>query len=307
VASFKEVDYQLHQPHSPASVHCHLSSTESYFLSTILTSFKPSMFKHSAHKILLMKATTKLLYLLIFSTVFFSCKNDKEEFQTEPLTDYIPLTEGKYIIYRVDSTVFPDFGRKTEVHVYQEKHIIDAKITDVLGRESYRVFRFLRDSAGKQPWASSGSYMITPTNAATEVIENNLRFIKLVSPLKLDGTWKGNRFLPDEPYDPLYDFNNDFDIADWDYTYTSMGETISLNNKTINDVITVDGIDDVVNVPVTDPANYGSINHQQEKYAKGIGMVFQELTMWEYQPNTGGSGGGFKVGFGVKRSMIDHN
>jgi hypothetical protein len=254
-----------------------------------------------------MKATSRLLYLLIVSAFFVSCKSDSEEFQTESLSDYIPLTAGKYITYRVDSTVFPDFGRKTEVHVYQEKHQIDAKITDALGRESYRVFRYLRDSAGTQAWAPSGSYMITPTATTTEVIEDNLRFIKLVSPLKMDGTWKGNRFLPEEPYDPIYDFNNDFDIADWDYTYESLGETIMLNNKTINDVITVTGIDDIVNVPVTDPANYGSINHQQEKYAKGIGLVFQELIMWEYQPNTGGSGGGFKVGFGVKRSMIDHN
>jgi hypothetical protein len=254
-----------------------------------------------------MKASAKLLYSLIASALFISCKSDKEEFKTEPLADYIPTTAGKYIIYQVDSTVFTNFGRNTEVHVYQEKHVVDAKITDALGRESYRVFRFIRDSAGTQPWAPSGSYMITPTAGTVEMIENNLRFIRLVSPITVDGTWKGNRFLPDEPYDPIYEFNNDFDIADWDYTYTSVGESITLHNQTIDDVITVDGINDVVNVPVTDPANYGSINYEQEKYAKGIGMVFQELTMWEYQPNTGGSGGGFKVGFGVKRSMIDHN
>jgi hypothetical protein len=254
-----------------------------------------------------MKATAKLLYILVVTAIFLGCKSDKEEFKTEPLSDYIPTTAGKYIIYRVDSTVFPDFGRKTEIHVYQEKHVIDDKITDALGRDSYRVFRYLRDSAGKQPWVPSGSYMITPTATTTEVIENNLRFVKLAAPIKIDDTWKGNRYLPDEAYDPLYDFNNDFDIADWDYTYTSIGESIVLNNNTIKDVITVDGINDVVNVPVTDPANYGSINYQQEKYAKGIGMVFQELIMWEYQPNTGGSGGGFKVGFGVKRTMLDHN
>ena len=217
------------------------------------------------------------------------------------------LTAGKYITYQLDSTVFTEFGRKTEIHVYQEKHLVDTIITDGLGRDSYRVFRYLRDSAGTTPWVPAGSYMVTPTATTIELIENNLRFVKLISPFRVNGTWKANRFLPDEPYDPIYDFNNDFDIANWDYTYTSMGETITLNNKTINDVITVDGIDELVNVPVTDPDNYGAINYQQEKFAKGIGMVFQELIMWEYQPNTGGTGGGFKIGFGVKRTMIDHN
>ena len=41
----------------------------------------------------------------------------------------------------------------------------------------------------------------------------------------------------------------------------------------------------------------------QEFYAKGIGMVSQELVMWEYQPRNGG----YKVGFGVKHTMLNHN
>src|SRR5688572_22310622 len=195
------------------------------------------MFKHSSHKIHLMKATSKLLYFLILSTLFFSCKNEKEELQTDALSDYIPLTTEKYLLYQLDSTVFTEFGRKTEVHVFQEKHVVDALIKDALGRDSYRVFRYLRDSAGTTPWAPAGSYMITPTATTVELIENNLRFIKLVAPLSVDGTWKGNRYLPDEPYDPAFDFNNDFDIANWDYTYTSLDETITLKNKTYDDVI----------------------------------------------------------------------
>ena len=123
----------------------------------------------------------------------------------------------------------------------------------------------------------------------------------------VDGTWKGNRYLPDDAYHPAFDFNNDFDIANWEYTYTALDESLTLHQKTYNEVITVDGINELVNVPVTDLANYGSINYQQEKYAKGIGMIFQELIMWEYQPNTGGVGGGFKIGFGVKRTLLDHN
>jgi hypothetical protein len=35
-----------------------------------------------------------------------SCEKETEEFKTEAITDYLPLAVGKYITYRLDSTVF---------------------------------------------------------------------------------------------------------------------------------------------------------------------------------------------------------
>ena len=247
------------------------------------------------------------LLLFFCALVFLSCSKTTENLEIEQISDYVPLINGKYITYKVDSTVFTNFGRNTEVHTYQEKNLIDVQIQDGLGRPSFRVYRFLRDELGTEPWRSAGSYFITPLDNTVEVIENNLRFVKLALPLTATNTWKGNRFLPSEPYSAFYSFNNDLDIDTWDYTITSTGETIVLNGQTINNVLTVDAINDVINVPVSDPAAFGSISYQTEKYAKGIGLVFQELIMWEYQPNTSGSGGGYKIGFGVKRSIIDHN
>src|SRR5215212_10988239 len=93
-----------------------------------------------------------LLLLFLGTLVFFSCKKQNEEFITEPISDYIPLVPGKFITYRIDSTVFTNFGRNTEIHSYQEKNLIDAQVTDALGRTSYRVFRYLRDTLGIQAW-----------------------------------------------------------------------------------------------------------------------------------------------------------
>lgn len=245
------------------------------------------------------------LLLLISFTALIGCKKETETFETESLADYLPAQTGKYITYRIDSTLFTNFGTTTVVHSYQEKHQVDQLTTDNSGRPAYRVFRFVRDTDGKEAWAPSGSYYIVAGTNTMEVVENNLRFIKLAAPIKQDNTWKGNRFLPTDPYGS-YSFSNDDNMADWDYTYTSTGETITLNGKTINDVITVQQADESANAPVTQPAAYGYINYLVDKYAKGIGLVYEELTMWEYQPNTGG-GGGYKTGFGVKRSMIDHN
>jgi hypothetical protein len=242
--------------------------------------------------------------------VFFGCNKTTEEFKSPPLSDYLPLQVGKYITYRLDSTVFTNFGTVTAVHSYQEKQIVDAQITDALGRNSYRILRFIRDTVGVQPWTQAGSYSITPTDKTVEVIENNLRFIKLVMPLKQDNSWKGNRYLPDEAFGPLYSFGNDQGMEDWDYTFSAVGGSLVVKGQTYNDVITVDGIDESFNAnsggtTVIDPGVIASVNYLQDNYAKGIGLISQQFIMWEYQPPSSPTAG--KQGFGVKRSIIDHN
>src|SRR5215510_10432427 len=110
-----------------------------------------------------MRSKNPIFYLaaasLLFS--FISCEKETEEFKTEAIADYLPLTVGKYIIYRLDSTVFTNFG----------KHEVDAQITYNLGNTRYRILRYLRDSAGIQPWVNNGSYFITPLTEQVEVIE----------------------------------------------------------------------------------------------------------------------------------------
>lgn len=248
----------------------------------------------------------QILPLLLPAFLIFSCKEEFEDLQVESSIDYsIVLQPGKYITYRLDSLVFTQQGRSEETHSYQEKHLVDSKITDNLNRPSFRVYKSIRDLAGTQPWRQSGSYFITPLEHSIEVIEDNLRTIKLISPIKEGTTWKGARFFGTEPYASLYNFSNDDNIADWDYTIESAKETIVLNSKTINDVVSLTAINESLNVPITDTRSYASKTLLQEKFAKGIGLIFQEYILWEYQPNLNGTP--YKTGFGVKRSMIDHN
>ena len=143
---------------------------------------------------------TRLGLLASAALLIFSCGKKTEEYQSEPLSDYYPLTVGKYITYRIDSTVFTNFGHNTEVHKYQVKHAIESITKDNLDRTSYRVYRYLRDTAGLQPWVPNGSYYITPLWDRVELIENNLRFIKLHLPIRKDYSWEGNKYLPFDPY-----------------------------------------------------------------------------------------------------------
>ena len=196
--------------------------------------------------------------------------------------------------------------RDEELHSFEEKHILDAEVTDALGRPAFRVFRFTRDTAGLEPWKTAGTYFITISDNTVEISENNLRSLRLADPLKLDFEWKGNRYLPTEPFGSNYNFSNDDYMYDWDFTYENMDEPLQLKNHLVENVVTIKHVDESINVPISSPSAYASINYAVDKYAKGLGLVYQELVMWEYQPNPGGPSG-YKTGFGVKRSMIDHN
>lgn len=251
-------------------------------------------------------AISFLLILFLTGLQLTSC-NEKESFEPEALEKYIPIAPGKYITYRLDSLVFTNFGRTTETHRYQVKHQVDAQITDNQGRPAYRVFMYIRDSAGLTPWQAMGTYSVTLLGNQVEVQENNLRFIKLHAPITDGFNWKGNRYLPTDPYTSQFIFSNDDNMDDWDYYYDGRPATFSYQGRNYSEVLTVEQVDEAFNVPITSPNSYASRSRSVERYAKNIGLVFRQYELWEYQPNTGGSGGPYKTGFGITMWMIDHN
>jgi hypothetical protein len=249
---------------------------------------------------------TRISLLAIMALTIFSC-DEKEELVTDKVSDYMLLTPGKYIVYRLDSLIFTDFGRVIETHRYQVKDQVDALIVDDLGRPSYRIYRSIRDSLGTQPWQPSATFLATPLTDQVEWIEDNFRFIKMHMPMKDGFSWRGNKYLPNEPYDPEYTFSNDISIQDWDYYYDGGSSSFSHRGNNYDNVYTVEQIDETFNVPITSPTSYASKSRGVEKYAKGIGLVYKEYTLWDYQPNTGGPGGPYYTGFGVTMWMIGHN
>src|ERR1700740_3514150 len=90
-----------------------------------------------------------------------------------PLSDYMPLSVGKYITYRLDSLIFINFGTSDTVFSYLARDIIEDSITDNEGRPSLRVVRYLSDTTGTMPWTPIETYMVTPTQNNVQVVETN--------------------------------------------------------------------------------------------------------------------------------------
>src|ERR1700730_12762805 len=133
--------------------------------------------------------------LLSFVLVLFSHCKKSAEFSSAPLQNYMNLQVGKYVIYRLDSTQFVNYGQTTVKINYQAKDEIDAAITDNLGRPGFRVIRYLRDTAGQNPWTPNSTYMIVPVEKSIEVIAQNFRYLKLMLPIKEGFNWKGNNYI----------------------------------------------------------------------------------------------------------------
>ena len=83
------------------------------------------------------------LVLSIIALVAVGCSKSTETYPSATIEDYAPLQVGKYITYRLDSTVTTNFGAAFEVHSYEVKFEVDAQITDNLGRPAYRIFRYI--------------------------------------------------------------------------------------------------------------------------------------------------------------------
>jgi hypothetical protein len=235
-----------------------------------------------------------------------SCK--KNEINGEDVADYfIPLQNGKYITYRLDSTVFLENGRSEVTNSYQEKHLVREDFKDNQGRTSYWIDRFIRDVNGTQAWKLASVYYVTPTNNSIEVTENRLRTIALLGPIKKDLSWKGNFNMSKKPYSDMYNFSNDNEMDNWDFIVKENHSSETINGKIYNQVLLISHVNELVNIPITNPSAFASKTVSFEKYAKGIGLVYQERALWEYQPNPGVNNTPYKVGFEVKRSIIDHN
>lgn len=232
---------------------------------------------------------------------FSACKKSIEDFHTKDLNDYYPLEIGKYITYKLDSTIFINFGTSSIVHSYQVKYETDALITDNLGRPAYRIIRYIRN-IDTDPWKSDATFMAINTGSSLEFIENNFRYLKLKQPLRDKYSWKGNSYID------TYSLNNEFKyLDDWDYVYENVGLPEQIGNFSLANCLTVNQRDES-HGDITNPNTvYSEVNYSQEKYALGIGLVYRKFFHSEYQ-SPGGQNGYFVTGsYGVTYTMIDHN
>jgi len=190
----------------------------------------------------------------VTTLLLFAC-NKTEDLGVEPLSDYVPLAEGKYITYAYDSVVYTNFGRDIETHSYQLKHVVDKEITDAQGRPAWRVIVYINDKDAAGPWLQVKAYSITLLDKKMETLDENIRYIRLQAPLAKDFSWKGNSYVPDEPYKLQYNFYNDNFMRDWEYHYTSVNDTFYYGQELLSKVVSVEHVWDDTSIDTVEVSN----------------------------------------------------
>lgn len=243
----------------------------------------------------------KILFFISVATacLLAACSKKTEELDLGNVADYNLQKPGKYVVYKLDSLVYINFGQKDTTISYQVKDSVAAQITDNLGRTAYRIFRFIRKEA-TDAWQPNNTFMTVPTSNGVEFIENNLRYLKLRQPLRYGFSWKGNTYID------TYSLNSEFKyLDDWDYFYETVNEPITLGTLTVDSTITVNQRDEIIG-NIGDPNSFSEKNVGLEVYAKGIGLAYRKFLHSEYQPPTPGRAG-YTTGYGITLTMLSHN
>jgi len=205
-----------------------------------------------------LKKQVFILSLIIVSMISCSKKNITTDNSLLGL-DYYPTNLGKYVIYDLDSTVYTQLPKDTLVYKYRIKEKFADTYTDNLGQPAIRLERYIKrynplkpyDSI---PWSIKEIWMIHASNTSIQVLESNLRFTKLIFPVQEKASWNGNAGNT---------------LGEQEYTYDYIDRKETLNSNTLNQVLLV---------KQKDYRTLISYQYYSEKYAKGVGLVYREIT-----------------------------
>ncbi len=251
----------------------------------------------TGHIFVMIKKSISFLLLTVVLTVgIFSCKKaDDRPAPPQAEQEYFPLELGKWVIYDVDSTIWDDTFCVEKHYKYQMMYTVADTFTDDIGRASYRIDTRIRRFPEDQ-WQTHQVLYATNTNTEVELVQDKLRYIKLVFPIQEAKTWEGNNYiLTDDPELAHY--------KDWMYQYGSVGHSFNTDFKVFDKTITVLQVDKALSDPEIFPEVYATRTFGKEVYASEVGMVYREYYRWVYDPETTKC----RKGEGVVMRAVDHN
>ncbi len=217
--------------------------------------------------------------LIAFIVIFFSCKKNETPGYIRA-SSYYPVHDGMVWFYRLDSITLAAFGTSLITQSYHLKDSAGTSFLDNAGRQSWPVFRFITDTLEENPWQNISTYYVTPTENNVEVVDdNNLRFIKLVSPVTEGSSWLGNSYIDTRSANSSYQY-----LDGWNYTYDSVNLPYTTLAGIFDSSVIVHQQDETSPPGDFDPNNYQQRNYSVEVYAYNTGLIYKNFLHWTWQP-----------------------
>lgn len=131
--------------------------------------------------------------LLMIISIYACKKENKEVPATRYYYQYYPLKVGDYRIYSVDSIPFKEGPTAADTVHFQLKELVQSTYKDASGEQMYRVEVYRRPDE-IATWQMVHVYATGLPQYYADVIDNNIRIVKLEFPVTEGHSWNANRF-----------------------------------------------------------------------------------------------------------------
>jgi len=197
-----------------------------------------------------MKRTILFCFLI---SLFAACSKDTTStINSDPAGfGYFPIDTGHWVIYDYDSIALGPFSQDT--YKFQLKEYITSTFLDNTGQTTERIERYVKLN-DTTPWRIVNVWTANLHSNDAERVEDNVRFIKLSFPVKLNATWNGNALNSIYP--------------EWDYSYTAVDQPLTIGTLHFDSTLTVLQVNN---------SNLVQQQYAVEQYAKGVGMIYKEF------------------------------
>lgn len=207
------------------------------------------------------------MFVFVFFVEITSCKKDKETIPDMGY-NYFPKMIGTYVVYDVDSIYYNEFTSTIDTFKFQLKNKIESIYTDNQGRPTQRIERSVKMFNNTIPysamsWTLRDVWAANVSSTSAELVEENVRYVKLVFPIKETQKWNGNAQNTS---------------AAWNYSYNFFDLPRTYGNIAFDSVLEVNQYDDK-NLILTQRQYY------VERYARNVGLVYKRVIDIESQPD----------------------
>ncbi len=141
-----------------------------------------------------MKISRILIAASIFALALGSCEKEKQP--TRPMdynNPYFPLKVGNSISYQIEEINIDEESGVNDTVSYQIRELIESITEKTDEYTSYRLERHYREDASKT-WEMSNVWQIRKYNRRIHKIEENIDYVRLVTPIEEGMEWDGNTF-----------------------------------------------------------------------------------------------------------------
>ncbi len=198
-----------------------------------------------------------LFFMAVITLGISSCKKDAVITPDPVYRNYFTDKVGSYIIYQCDSIIYDDFNHTIDTNSFLIKEYYQSSFTDNSGRSAIRIERW-KKPADTLSWFLKDVWYCVKTDVQVEKVEEDVRFIKLVFPVRNGVEWNANAL-------------NSLEAR----TFTMDKAHEPFSTGVLN-------FDSTVTVVNSDPENLVSEYRSTEVFATNVGMVFKKLVDVNY-------------------------